>query len=325
MRRLTAASIALAFGLPLAARAAPVTVERIVAVVNSNIILLSEAKERASQMGQPIDDKATDLAGKRAAELALKQIVERMVEDDLVLQQASELKLSVEDSEIDRAVDEVRKQNNLDESTFAQALASQGYTLASYRKDLRRQLLRLKVVNTAVRSRINVTDEDVRAFYDQTSRQAGGHRQAHVRHVLIAVPTGAETATVEQKRALASRVLTEARDGADFAELARKYSDDAASKADGGDLGTVKQGEGLPAALEEVIFSMDVKDVRGPVRTDRGFEVLQLLEKKDGDVKPFAEVKDQIKQQLYAQQLEKQTQAWLAELKKKAHVEERLQ
>jgi peptidyl-prolyl cis-trans isomerase SurA len=305
------------------ALASPTTIERIVAVVNTNIILLSEAKERAAQMGQPIDDKATEPAAKRQAEQALKQIVERMVEDDLVLQQATELKLAVEDAEVDRAIEEVRKQNNLDESTFKQALASQGYSLASYRKDLRRQLLRLKVVNTAVRSRISVTDEDIRAFYDQTSRQAGGHREAHVRHVLVAVAAGADAAEVDRKKAIAARVVELAHSGSDFAELARTYSDDPASKADG-DLGTVKQGEGLPAVLEAAIFAMDPKDVRGPIRTDKGFEVIQLLEKKDGDVRPFSEVKDQIKQQLYAQQLEKQTQSWLSELKKKAHVDIRL-
>jgi peptidyl-prolyl cis-trans isomerase SurA len=315
--------VLLAAALP--ARAAPVTAERIVAVVNAEIILLSEAKEHAAQMGQPIDERGTSAVERRQAEQQLRQVVERMIDDTLMVQQAAELKLSVEEAEIDRAIEEVKKQNHLDDTQFLQALVSQGYSLSSYRKDLRKQIIRLKVVNTAVRARINISDEEVKAFYEQGARQAGGHRQAHVRHVLVAVPPSASEKEIEQKRRVATRVLEDARGGRDFAELAKTYSDDPATKADGGDLGWVKQGEGLPTSMDEVIFTMDeVKEVRGPIKTDRGFEVLQLLEKKEGDLRPFAEVKDQIRQQLYSTQLEKQTQLWLAELRKKAHVDIRL-
>lgn len=310
--------------LPAVASAAPVTVERIVAVVNSEIILLSDARERGAAAGLTVDEKGNSTE-RRQAEQVLKPVVERMVEDVLVTQQASELKLTVEESEVDRAVEEVRKQNNLDLATFQQALAGQGYSMAAYRKDLRRQILRLKVINTAVRSHINVSDDEVKAFYEQNARQAGGHREAHVRHVLVKVPTGADEKETERLRRVAVRVVEEARAGKDFAELAKTYSDDEGTKADGGDLGWVKQGEGLPQLLEDVVFSMDqAKEVRGPLRTDRGFEVLQLLEKKEGDLRPFNEVKDQLRQQLYASQLEKQTQTWLNELRKKAHIEIRL-
>jgi peptidyl-prolyl cis-trans isomerase SurA len=319
--------LAIAFTLACAARAgaSPVTVERIVAVVNSEVILLSEAKDRAVQLGQPIDDRATGAVEKRAAEQQLRAIVDKMIDETLMLQQASELKLTVEDAEIDRAIDEVKKQNKLDDAQFTQALTSQGYSTASYRKDLRRQILRLKVVNTAVRSRISVSDEEVKAFYEQSARQAGGHRQAHLRHVLVTTPAGANEQELERRRRIAVRVVEEARGGRDFAELARTYSDDVATKGDGGDLGWVKQGDGLEAAMEEVVFTMDQKgEVRGPIRTGRGFEVFQLVEKKEGDLRPFDEVKDQLRQQLYATQMEKQTQVWVGELRKKAHIDLRL-
>jgi parvulin-like peptidyl-prolyl isomerase len=308
----------------LSAHAAPVSIERIVAVVNSEIVLLSEAKDRAALLGQPVDSRGNQ-AERRQAEAALKPLVEKMVEDILVTQQATELKLSVDEAEVDRAADEVMKQNHLDKETFAQALEQQHFTLANYRRDLRRQLLRLKVINTAVRSRINVSDEEVKSFYEQNARQSGSHRQAHVRHVLVAVPAGSDDKEVESKRQVAAKVVELARGGTSFAELAKSYSDDAATKADGGDWGWMKQGESSSQVLEDVIFTMDqVNEVRGPIKTDRGFEVIQLLEKKEGDYRPFNEVKEQLRQQLYTSQLEKQTQSWLNELKKKAHIEYRL-
>src|SRR5207249_11671075 len=134
------------------------------------------------------------------------------------------------------------------------------------------------------------------------------------RHVLVALGAGSDDKTVEAKRRVAARVLEEARAGGDFTELAKKFSDDAGTKGEGGDLGWVKEGEGLSEALSEVIFSMDQKnEVRGPIRTDRGFELLQLLERREGDLRPFSEVKDQLRAQLTNQQIEKQTQSWLQE------------
>src|SRR5207302_9732977 len=118
------------------------------------IILLSELKDRAAQLGQTIDDSGPP-EQQRKAQQQLRQLLDRLVDDTLVLQQAGELKLSVEDAEIDRATEEVRKNNNLSAEQFNEALAAQGFTVPAYRKDMRRQLLRLKVLNNAVRSRIS--------------------------------------------------------------------------------------------------------------------------------------------------------------------------
>ena len=319
------AAVGLAAGRRAALAAAePVTVERIVAVVNNEIILLSDAKERAAQVGQAIDDTGPPEV-RRKAEQQLRQVVDRMVDDALVLQSATELKLSVENAEIDRAIEEVKKQNNIDTDQFASALAQQGYTMEAYRKDLRKQLLRLKVINTAVRSHITITDEDIRSFYNQTVRKAGGKRSVHARHVLVSLTPGASDAVVAERRKRAGLVVEEARAGRDFAQLARTFSDDAATRDSDGDLGWLGESDGLPPALAEVLFAMDQSEVRGPVRTDRGFEVLQVLEKKESsDVKPLAEVKDQIRSQLYSQQIEKATTTWLTELRRKAHIDVRL-
>lgn len=300
------------------------TIERVVAVVNSEIILLSEVRDRAAQMGQPVDESGPP-EQRRAVQKMLRQVLDKMVDDALVIQQASELKLTVEDAEIDRAVDEVKKANNLDSAAFAQALSEQGFTVGSFRRDMRKQILRLKTINTAVRSRLSLTEEDLKAFYEQTVRQMGGHREAHVRHILVAVPAGADAKTVEAKKRIAVKLLEDARGGADFAALAKQGSDDANTRDDGGDMGWLKEDSGLQESLAEVIFSMDHKgEVRGPIKTDRGFEVLQLVEKREGDMKPFEEVREQIRMRLSQQQIEKQTQTWVQELRKKAHIEIRM-
>jgi len=322
-RKLLLLSIAV-LGSAAAARAEPVVVERIAAIVNNEIILVTEVKDKAMQVGMQLPEERGPAEVRRRAEQQLRPVLDRMIDDTLILQQATELKLSVADSEIERGVEEVKKQNNLDEAQFVAALAQQGYSKASYYAEMRRQLLRLKVINTAVRSHISVTEEDIRAFYDSSVRKAGGKREARVRHVLLAVPAGNDKAVAE-RRELGAKIVEEARAGKDFGELVRKYSNDDATKAKDGEIGWLSDGDGLPENLADVLFQMDKGEVRGPIRTDKGFEIVQVLEKKESsNARPLAEVKDQIRQQLYGQQMEKQTQTWLQELRKKAHIDIRL-
>jgi peptidyl-prolyl cis-trans isomerase SurA len=239
------------------------------------------------------------------------------------MQQATELKVSVTPDEVDRAAEEVKRQNKLDDATFVEALKQQGFTLASYRKNLKNQMLEMKVVSIAVRSRVSVSDDEVRTFYQQNERSLAGDKTVHLKQILVAVPEGAPPDDVERKKRIAGKVVELARSGRSFTELAKAYSDDETTKAEGGDAGWIGHGV-LVDALEEVIAGMDAGDIRGPVRTARGWHVLLLVERKAGDLRPFDEVKDQLRKQLYDQQVEKAQQAWIRELRKKAHIDVRL-
>ena len=146
------------------------TLERIAAVVNEDIVLDGEVNDAA--LPQFRGDRESGEGRKRWDELRRKAL-EQLIDSKLVGQQALELKLSVTVEEVDRASEEVRRQNKLDESTFAEALKQQGLTPETYRKSLKKQILELKVFNTAVRSRISVGDEEVRAYYQQNARQMG--------------------------------------------------------------------------------------------------------------------------------------------------------
>jgi parvulin-like peptidyl-prolyl isomerase len=297
-------------------------VERVVAVINNEIVLETELE----QFSVPLLRGQVDLEtpeGKKALEEAKHKALDAIVDDRLVMQQATELKLSVGSEEVERAIEEVKKQNNLDDATFVEALKQQGFTLEAYRKNLRRQILNLKVVNTAVRSRVAVSEDEVKTYYQQNARQLGGDKQAHIRQILIAVPADANPDEVERRKRVAAKVVDLARGGIKFEELAKKYSDDDTTKSEGGDAGWISKGV-LVDALEDAIAGMDAGDVRGPIRVGPGWMVLQLVERKAGDIRPYDEVKDQLHKTLYEQQVEKATQSWLRELRKKAHVDLRL-
>jgi peptidyl-prolyl cis-trans isomerase SurA len=297
-------------------------VDRVVAVVNDEIIFDSEVEQfSVGLLRGNVDPDSAE--GKKQLDEAKHKALDAMIDERLVNQQAVELKLTVTPEEVDRAVEEVKTQNKLDDATFTEALKQQGFSMETYRKNLKKQILNLKVVNTAVRSRVSVGDDEVRTYYQQNARQLGGEKTAHLRQILIAVPADANPDEVERRHKVASKVVELARGGANFQELAKKYSDDEMSKEEGGDMGWVGHGV-LIDSLEEVVGGMDAGDVRGPVRTPRGWMVLQLIERKAGDIRPFDEVKEQLRKTLYDQQVEKATTSWLKELRKKAHVDVRL-
>jgi peptidyl-prolyl cis-trans isomerase SurA len=302
------------------ARAARV-VERVVAVVNDEIILESELDQYAAPQYRGPDPDTAD--GKKQWDELKRKALDGMIDSKLVTQQAVELKLSVTPEEVDRAIQQVKEQNKLDDATFKTALEQQGFTVEGYRKTLKKQILELKVVNTAVRSRVTVSDDEVKTYYKQNEKLVAGDRQSHLRQILVAVPSGGSDADAAAKRRVAVKVVELSRGGTSFGELAKQYSDDEGTKASGGDLGWVGKGV-LVDALDEAMAAMEPNDIRGPIRTERGWVVLQLVERKSGDLRPYEEIKEQLRKQLYDQQVEKAQQSWLRELRKKSHVDIRL-
>ncbi|HMF42901.1 MAG TPA: peptidylprolyl isomerase [Polyangia bacterium] len=293
-------------------------VEKIAAVVGENVVLASEVEEKAAPLMADVS-RVTDPDKRAARASALRrEVLERLIDDELILQQAGELKLTVTSEQIDSSIEEIKKQNNIDDDQLREALKQQGMSMASYRADLKRQLLRFRVINIAVGSRVNVSDDEVKAYYERHMK-GSANVQVRASHIFIAIPDGADVAAAAEKEAQAKKILERAKTE-DFAKLAREVSDDTATRADGGDLGYFGK-DMLPKPIEELVFAMKVGEVRGPVRADRGFHVIKLVDRKVKDAKPLDDVKDDIRMQLRQKDMERQTKIYLTELRKKTLVD----
>lgn len=315
-----AASLLLQLSLLLLAGTAHArVVEKIAAVVGDSIIMGSEVEEKAAPLlseAAQIPDPAKRAA--RASSLR-HEVLDRLIDDELILQQASELKLTITSEQVDSSIEEIKRQNNIDEAQLQEALKGQGMTMTSYRADIKRQLLRFRVINIAVGSRVSISDEDVKSYYDRHMK-TGSNTQVKASHIFVAIPDGADASVVAEKQAQAQRILERAKKGEDFAKLARELSDDPATRAEGGDLGFFGK-DMLPKPIEEMVFAMNVGDIRGPVRADRGFHVIKLVDRRVKDAKPLEEVKDDIRMQLRQKEMERQTKTYLTELRKKTLVD----
>jgi peptidyl-prolyl cis-trans isomerase SurA len=313
----TAFLLLVASALPARAR----VVEKVAAVVGDSIVLASEVEEKAGHLMADVNRIPDPEKRSTRASAVRREVLDRLIDDELVLQQAAELKLSISSDQVDASIEEIKKQNNINDDQLREALKGQGMTMAAYRADLRRQLLRFRVLNISVGSRVNISDEEIKAYYERNMK-ASGNAQVRASHVFIAIPDGADAATVGERQALARKVLDRARAGEDFAALARELSDDAATRADGGDLGFFGK-DMLPKPIEEMVFGMKPGDIGGPVRADRGFHVIKLVDRKNKDPKAFDDVKDDIRMQLRQKEMERQTKNYLTELRKKTLVDVR--
>jgi peptidyl-prolyl cis-trans isomerase SurA len=297
--------------------------ERVVAVVNDAVILQSELDARlipvraeAEQIQDPTERK------RRLAKLS-SQVLDEMVNEELIVQSAAEAKIEVDSSEVQAALDQIKEENKLDDAGLTQALAAQGYTLQNYKQDLRRQLLRLRAVNQLVAPKVQVTEEDVKARYDQMQRRSDAVSAVRLSHILIKLPQHPSEQELKDAKAKAATAIDRVKKGEPFATVAEQMSDDDSTKKSGGELGWFERGS-IQADWEPIVFSMEKNDVRGPVVGSQGLEVFYVTDIKQSQLKPFAEMKDQLQREIRRRELDKATQTWLEELRKKAYIDIKL-
>jgi peptidyl-prolyl cis-trans isomerase SurA len=296
-------------------------VEKIAALVGDDIILQSEVEDRAAPLLADIAAIANPGEREARSSSIRREVLDRLIDDQLLAQQATELKLTVGDDEIDRAIGQIKRDYGLNDAQLREELRRQGQSMATYRLNTKKEILKYRVLNIAVGSKINVGDSEVQSYYDRHMKAA--NVQVRASHIFLAIPENADNATVLEREKLAKSLLARAQEGEDFAKLAREYSQDAATRGDGGDLGFIGR-DILPKPLEELLFSMKIGEVRGPVRADRGFHVIKLVDKRTKEAKPFAEVQDEIRVRLRQREMERQTKIYLGELRKKILVDVRM-
>jgi peptidyl-prolyl cis-trans isomerase SurA len=308
--------------LLVAAPAQARVVEKIAAVVGDDIVLSSEVEEHAGPFMTEIAAIANPTQRAARAQALRREILDRLVDERLIIQQAAELKLTVSSEDIDRSIEQIKRENGgLTDAQLSAELLKAGQTMASYRQEIKKQIMRYRVLNIAVGSKVTVSDADVQSYYDGHMK-SGDHVQVRASHIFVAIPDNADAVTLKAKEKFAHDLLDRAKGGEDFAKLAKEFSQDPATRDEGGDLGYFGR-DMLPKPIEEMVFAMKIGEVRGPVRADRGFHVIKLVDRRVKEVKPLADVKEELRNQLRQKEMERQTKNYLTELRKKTLVDVR--
>jgi peptidyl-prolyl cis-trans isomerase SurA len=300
-------------------------VDRIAAVVGSEIILLSEVLERAIPLFEEMERSSkgpTELMLDQRRDKVIKEVVQHMIDDELIAGVALEMQLSVTAAEIDSAMENMAAQNGVDIKTLAQAIKAQGMNVLTYRGQLRKQILRYKVLNLRIRGRIKITEAEARQFYNDQVRDVRANGKFEGAHILVRLGEGAGAADTKEANGRAQQIKDRISEGEEFAEVARTESEDKVTAPRGGSLGELDPGV-IPSTLDRAFLDLEVDEIAGPIRTAAGFHVIKLISR-ENTVQPFSEVKDRILSHLGQQEMARQEKVWLNELRLRTFIDVRL-
>jgi len=335
LRTVAAASLASAI-LASAPRAEAVVVERIVAIVGDKPILLSELRARGKPFLLQILQNVPAGAQQAAAQSQLqKDLLEKMVDEELEGQAAVRANITVSSQEIENAFENIAASQGLTkEALFKEARIKNGLTEQDYRDEMRRQIIEGKMLQLRVKGRVRIGEEDVKVMYDRVLRDERKRRDYHPQWIVLRILPGASEQAIADRKALAEDLAARARKGEDFGKMAAVYSDDSASRATGGDIG-VRAPQGSPQALsgksnvlspelEAALMAIEPGEVANPVRVGQAFVVMKLISRQPSRYTSFKEARPEMIQRLQAEIMDKAKKKWLEELRRRTHVDVRL-
>jgi peptidyl-prolyl cis-trans isomerase SurA len=296
--------------------------DRVAATLNGEVITLGELQQRAAPELRRLADEQPGPSRDRSRAKVLRDAFEAMVAERLFAAQVTALGVEVTEPEIDAVIEDVKKRNGLDEAHLDEALATQGLDRASYRKTVKRDLESMRLVQLKIRSKVKVTDEDVKNYWQTHPQEFRAGEEIRVRHIFLALGRDAAPAEVARVRALAEKAIRRVKSGEDFALVARQMSQ-GPSAEEGGDLGWLKRGTVQPE-VEKVAFALQPGEISGVVRTAAGFQILRVEERRGGGARPLEEVTAEVRDRLVNEQGDVYRAQYIAELRKDAVIEVRL-
>jgi len=294
-------------------------IDRIMVIVNDDIILLSDFenavapfRERLKQSGYSNSRITALIDSERPA------ILEQLITDKLTDQQARRHGIRVTEAELDETIERIKEMQNMSDEDLQRTLQIEGLTMEMYRKHLEEQMLRSRIVNREVKSRIVITEEAVNAYYEANKAQYAGETQYHLRHILmrLAVPSQEERTRVSgQMRALHDRL----NNGESFERLARLYSQ-AGTAAEGGDLGLFES-RLLAESVRNALQGVGPGQFTDVVETEQGYQLFYVEEVVHAGGRSLETLKSEIQEKLFAELVDQRFEAWLAALRHRAHIQ----
>jgi peptidyl-prolyl cis-trans isomerase SurA len=247
--------------------------DRIVAVVNKEVITQFELNDRIGRVQKELQRRGTSSVDRSEIE---HQVLDRLIVEKVQLQYARETGMRVDDLELDRTVNRVAENNKLSLTEFRQRLETDSIPFDKFREELRNEILLARLRDREVTSKLSISDGEIDNLLLEQSEQKEIGTEYNVAHILVRVPEQATPAQVEARRARAEEVVKRLKDGADFAQLAATYSD-APDALQGGVIGWRSQ-QRLPELYIEALAGLRPGGVSGVFRSPAGFHVIKLVE-----------------------------------------------
>jgi peptidyl-prolyl cis-trans isomerase SurA len=242
-----------------------------------------------------------------------EDMLNRLIYQKLQDQEVERLKIKIDESDIDQTIERIKEENFYTDEDLRLTLANEGLTMEEYREQIKEKILRTKLINFNVRSKVVITKEDITSYYKNHPDKYGGKKKYHLYNIIIKVPLFADEREKDKIKARMDEILTELNTGKSFENMAKTYSE-SFPDAGGGDLGLFSLDE-LSPQLQNTIKDMNAGEFTPVLDTDQGFQIFFIKEIVETSGKPLEEVSPEIEKILFNELVEKKFQSWLEELR----------
>lgn len=292
-------------------------VDRIVAVVNDDVITLSELNSVVEPYAKKIQtfgylpEKEQMLLFK-VRENMLDRLINEKIED----QEIKRSKIEISEEEVDKTIERIKEVNHYTDEILRAALAKDGLTMQEYRKQIKDQILRTKLVNLKVKSKIVITKEDIESYYEKHNEKYLGKKRYHLRNIIMRVPEFADSDEKLEIKSKMDDILAKLKAGQPFETLAMKHSESPGAP-EGGDLG-VFEFDSLSPEIQKAVEGMKPGEFTPVIETGPGYQIFFIQEILNAPVKPLEEATPEIEKILYNESVDNKYQAWIDDLRKQS-------
>ena len=254
--------------------------DRVVAVVDSGVIMESQLNSRVEEILQRLKNDNAELPPLNLIE---EQVLDRLIIEEIQLQIADRAGIKISDSELNQTLARVSAQNNLSLEEFRIKLEGEGTSYRSFRDTIRKELIIQRVQRGKVGAKIDISEQEIENFINSEEGKTQLAEQYNVQHILLSVKSGSTEKEIEEIEVNANSLISRLNDGENFEKLAASFS--AGQNAlEGGYLGWRTEAE-LPSLFAEVVTGLKVGEIASPLRSGAGFHILKLIDKRGNTVK----------------------------------------
>jgi peptidyl-prolyl cis-trans isomerase SurA len=304
---------ALGVTVPLAS-AKTVLVERIIARINNKIITQRQYDKERANLHATLAQQFSGAKLEEEFNAKSKDLLRDMIDQDLLVQKAADDDINVE-TDIIKRLDEIRQQYNLPSlEALQQAVESEGINWEDFKDQIRRQLLTQQVISREVGGRIIITQADARKFFEAHQSEFDSPPGVHLAEILIST----EKHSPAEAEKLANKAMSELKGGARFADVAKELSD-APDAKEGGDIGFFKTGT-IATEIAKAVANVDVGEVSNIVKTQYGYMIFKVLEKRVGQKPTFEQVSNQVMNVMYDQRIRGDMRPFLTKLRNESSI-----
>ena len=295
----------------------PEVIDRIVAVVNSDIITLYDL----NRAFKPYEDniKALQYAPEKERQTLFqvrKDLLDQLIDSKLADQEIERAQITVNERDIDRAIERIKEARSFTDEQLREGLARQGMTMAEYRKEIKEQILRTKLVNREVKSKIVITGEDIKAYYDSHQDEYAGEKKYYLYNIFVRLSPQADTSEKEDALRQIEVAIARLNQGLSFEDLVNELND-SSSRVQGTDLGLYRPDE-LSKQLQGAVVKLKAGEFSEVLDTDFGPQIIYVQKIQETPTKSLDEIESEIGEILYNESVDNRYQDWLDELRKRS-------